>query len=240
MAMTPARLVVNGCSYMKYYSNGNGHLDLAKLLNINHSVNLAQNGSCNSRIIRTTLRDSFNTTDPTLYIIGTTFLTRYELPLASGRSELDGKWISFSGSSTSMTSNTWDSHFTNRDLKLFADAYDKATTLGLIDLAENLMWQLMSMIESLKSRGHRVIIFNTAEHTIQYYLDDPIFNFYRQCIEIVGGWHWCSISWQFEQGAEFPIEDEIYPANCRHVAPGQHKWLNHYLTNYIQEHKILA
>ena len=81
--MTPARLVVNGCSYMKMFSEG-GIKDLSQRLEINFTKSLALSGSCNSRIIRTTLKDSYQTSMPTLYVIGTTYLSRHELPLLSG------------------------------------------------------------------------------------------------------------------------------------------------------------
>jgi hypothetical protein len=233
------RLVVNGCSYMNYYANGNGHIDLAQKLNIGNSDSLAVNGSCNSRIIRTTLKDSYSAQEPTLYIVGTTFLTRYELPAASGRPESDGKWISFSGAGTSIGNKNFDDYFTKENLSRFSDLYNKFTALGLPDLAQHLMYSMTSMIDSLKSRGHKIVVFNTAEHTVEYYLQEKCFDLFRAYREIIGEFQWRSIPWQFEQGAPYPPEDEQYPADCRHVAPGGHSWLNEFLTNYIKEHKIL-
>jgi hypothetical protein len=64
------RLVTNGCSYMRGIVRGNGHIELANSLGINHTQDLSLAGSCNSRIIRTTLKDSFGTDQSTLYIIG--------------------------------------------------------------------------------------------------------------------------------------------------------------------------
>ena len=75
------RLVVNGCSYMDVYASGNGHVDLASRLNIPTMESIAQSGCNNSRIIRTTLKDSYLTTEPTLYVLGVTFISRSEAPI---------------------------------------------------------------------------------------------------------------------------------------------------------------
>ena len=223
---------------MNYYAQGNGHVDLANKLGMTNAKSLAANGSCNRRIIRTTLRDCFANTEPTLYILGMTFLTRYEFPAAQNRQNNDGKWISFTRSSTSMNKE-FDPYFTQQNLLKFWELYDKFTLLGLPDLAEDLMYSILSLISTLHYRGHKVVIFNTAEHTVEYFLKDSAFDLFRQQKEVVGGFEWRSIPWQFKQGADYSPEDEQYPADSRHVAPGQHHWLNEFLTNYLREHNIL-
>jgi hypothetical protein len=75
------QLVVNGCSYSELYSTGGGHLDLAARLGIGSAATLALGGSANSRIIRTTLKHSYQTSVPTFYVIGATFLSRNEIPI---------------------------------------------------------------------------------------------------------------------------------------------------------------
>jgi hypothetical protein len=58
-------VVVNGCSYHESYARGQGHLDLAQRLgfidehNIPQASSLAIGGSANSRILRTTLKHSY-------------------------------------------------------------------------------------------------------------------------------------------------------------------------------------
>lgn len=87
-------LVVNGCSYMEVYAGGSGHVDLAKRLNMAHSHSLALGGSANSRIIRTTLKHSYTVEQPTLYVLGMTFVSRREIPILDpvhGRS-FEGMW----------------------------------------------------------------------------------------------------------------------------------------------------
>ena len=234
--MTPKRLIVNGCSYTYAYSNGDLS-DLSHRLGINFAETLALPGSCNSRIIRTTLRDSYQTSMPTLYIIGITYLSRHELPLLPGRPETDGKWQSINNNFEKRFD--LDSHFTHKDIKDYCALWDKLTVLGIEDLALNLQYQLLSLCDSLQHRGHRCLIFNTAESALDWVIDNPVFDFLKSKKQLIHGLKWKSIPWQFEQGATWIKEDEYLPAGARHVAPGQHQWLNEFLINYIKQHGIL-
>ena len=85
-------LVVNGCSYMEAYAQGHGQVDLAERLGIATSESLAIGGSANTRIIRTTLKHSYQTTQPTFYVVGMTFLSRLEIPILENQTEFEGRW----------------------------------------------------------------------------------------------------------------------------------------------------
>ena len=85
-------LVVNGCSYMYSYAAGKGHVDLSKRLAISNSDSLAISGSANSRILRTTLKHSYNA-PPTLYVLGMTFLSRLEIPICEPENDFEGRWV---------------------------------------------------------------------------------------------------------------------------------------------------
>lgn len=240
MVMTPARLAVNGCSYMKFYADGNGHGDLAAQLNITQHHSLAEYGSCNNRIIRTTLRDSFVNPAPTLYVIGVTFVSRYELPVHIDRTDLDGKWLSFTTQGAiNPLGAIIDPCVSKKDLDLYRDIWLKINLASVDEWAEDLQYRLLSMCDSLNSRGHGCIVFNTAEAVLDYVLDQDKFQPMKSQREFIDGLKWKSIPWQFDQGAAWSPDDIHHDRNCRHVAPGQHHWLNQYLTNYIQEHKIL-
>ena len=75
-------LVVNGCSYQESYARGQGHMDLAQRLgfvdehNIPQASTLAIGGSANSRILRTTLKHSYQATQPMFYVLGICVKTR--------------------------------------------------------------------------------------------------------------------------------------------------------------------
>ena len=230
------RLVANGCSYILEYSQG-GLKDLSQRLGIDFYENLALAGSCNGRIIRTTLKDSYQTSMPTLYVIGITYLSRHELPLLSGRPETDGKWQSINNNFKKQTN--LDSHFSHNDIKEYCSLWDKFTILGIEDLAVNLQYQLLSLRDSLQYRGHRCVIFNTAESALDWVINNSAFDLLKSQKQLVHGLKWKSIPWQFEQGAIWPKEDEHLPLEARHVAPGQHLWLNEFLVDYINQHGIL-
>jgi len=227
------RLVTNGCSFMAYHASGDGHKDLAESLDISSYSSLAENSVCNSRILRTTLRDMYSTDARTLYVIGITFVHRYELTVLN-TSGVDGRWKSFNGLHNSMHSSYHD-NVVLTDLDRFSKAWNNI--IYDVDLFEDLIFRLLSLIDAAKHIGHKILVFNTAEHLVDHLDYSQFENLDRK--EIVDRLFWRSIPWQFEQGAAWPQEDEIYPANCRHVRPGDHKWLNEFLINYINQHNIL-
>lgn len=229
------RLVTNGCSYMAYHHKGGGTKDLAKKLNIENFYSLAKNSVCNNRILRTTLRDLYSSKQPTLYIIGITFVHRYELTVLD-TPDFDGRWQSFNGTNNWIADNYHD-QVTLKDLENFSRAWNNITYD--VELFEDLVFRLLALIDAAQNLGHRMLVFNTAEHLVDYFIDDKKFDILDDRKEFVHRLKWKSIPWQFEQGAQWPAEDQQYPENCRHVSPGDHKWLNEYLCKYIDEHKIL-
>ena len=59
---------------MQGYAHGQGHVDLAQQLGIAYAHSLSLSDSSNARIFRTTHADSLQNKEPTLYVIGLTFL----------------------------------------------------------------------------------------------------------------------------------------------------------------------
>lgn len=233
------QLVVNGCSYMDTYCMGLGHVDLSHRLGIRNARKLAMSGCANSRIIRSTLKHSYAAEVPTLYVIGITFMSRWELPIDESGNEFEGRWVNPQAKDPE---SPWAGHWSSKDTELFKELQFKAVALSQEDLLEDLMYRLISMVQDLRQRGHRAIIYNQvdagicdAAHKLKFQLlkSDPSF---------VHGLEWLAIPWQQEQGAPvmtYPPEREP-PMKFRHIAPGKHQYLNTYLTNYIQEHKILT
>lgn len=230
------RLCINGCSYMNYYHQGGGTSDLAARLQMTNHLSLSKNSVCNNRILRTTLRDIYSTNVPTFYVLGMTFTNRYELTLLEQPSD-DGCWVSCNGHILTGVSKEYKAEATVSNINNFAKSY--VSLMNGKDLLEDLMYRLMCLIDAAQNKSHKILIFNTAEHSVDYYINETKFDLFRQRKEIINGFNWRSIPWQFEQGASYPIEDEQYPADCRHVTPGEHHWLNEFLTNYISEYKIL-
>lgn len=239
------QLVVNGCSYMDSYAMGNGHVDLAQRLGIVGKFDmpmastLAIGGSANSRILRTTLKHSYQTSLPTLYVLGMTFVSRLEIPICEPEDNFEGRWIN---PQNQEFKTRWQHGWTQADSDQFVETKLKTEVYSILDRTEDLMYRMLATIADLKSRGHRVVMFQQADNLYQECLSDARFRLLDRP-EIIEGFKWRSIAWQHQQG----VKPKTYSAGSPYVPPemthpeiGHHALINDYLTNYIQEHKILA
>lgn len=234
-------LVVNGCSYMEVYAGGKGHIDLAEQLGIATSESLAIGGSANTRIIRTTLKHSYQTTQPTLYVLGMTFLSRLEIPILENQAEFEGRWTN---PQNQKFVKDWQYGWTQTETDQFVDIKLKSEMYSIFDRTEDLMYKILSMIADLKSRGHRVLVYQQADNLYQTYLDDSRLQPFKTTIEIVNGYRWRAAAWQSENGV--PSTNYGYrplhhvPADMKHAASGYHQKLNEFLVDYINQHSILT
>jgi hypothetical protein len=234
-------LVVNGCSYMEAYASGNGQVDLADRLGIDTSESLAIGGSANTRIIRTTLKHSYQTTQPTLYVLGMTFLSRLEIPILENQTEFEGRWTN---PQNQQFVNDWQYGWTQSETDQFVDIKLKSELYSIFDRTEDLMYKILSMISDLKSRGHCVIVYQQADNLYQEYLEDPRLQLFKTTLEIVNGYRWRAIAWQLENGVP-PIHygtlpTHYVPNDMRHATPGHHQTLNNFLVDYITQYSILG
>jgi hypothetical protein len=233
------QLVVNGCSYSESYAMGAGHQDLANRLNIPVATSLAIGGSANSRILRTALKHSYAATVPTLYVLGMTFVSRLELPICNPENDFEGRWCNPQNQEfVTRWQQEWGRSKTEQfvELKLCSEVY------SILDRTEDLMYRMLSAIADFKSRGHRVIMYQQADNLYQDHLTNPRLQHF-QCPEIVGGFAWRAIAWQYNQGVRpktYPFGSPSVPPDMTHPEIGQHDLINNYLTNYIQEHKLLT
>jgi len=241
------RLVVNGCSYMETYALGGGHQDLADRLGIAQADTLAIGGSANSRILRTTLKHSYQTAEPTLYVLGLTFVSRSEIPICTVDNEntsFEGRWVN---PQNQEFSDRWE-HFWNRSE---SEKYVKQTRMiesySILDRTEDLMYRTLSAIADLKSRGHSVLVYQQADDLYHLHLAGPRLKFYKQCPNIVQGFGWCAIMYQHEHGVPYSapggsanfIGPQGVPENIRHRAPGEHHVLNEFLVDYVRRNNII-
>lgn len=237
--MSIGQLVVNGCSYMETYSIGNGHTDLAKQLGIGQSSSLAIGGSANSRIIRTTLKHSYQTNIPTLYILGMSFLSRTEIPILDNRDEFEGRWTN---PQNQLFVKDWQLHWTQKDTDQFVELQLKSEAYSILDRLEDLMYRLITMIVDLQHRGHRVLVFQHADDGYQDFLSNDRLKLFQRP-EIIGGYRWRATPWQHEQGVKATVYDPPMPMvspEMTHREVGKHQKLNKYLCDYIQKHNILG
>jgi hypothetical protein len=227
---------------MEVYAQGSGHVDLAQRLGISNSQSLAIGGSADSRVIRTVLKDSYTTSDPTLYVIGVGFLSRWEVPVLNNDHDgtFEGRWTNPQNQFyVDRWEHNWSQSETKKlmDLKLISDFY------SVPDRLEDLMYKLLAMIDSLHARGHRVLIFQQADDIYQRYLDRHTFDLLKNNPIFIDGLRWRAVPWQVEQG----VRTVNYGANAhyqvpveiRHPAGGQHNLLNEFLHKYIVDNKIL-
>jgi hypothetical protein len=223
---------------MESYAGGQGHVDLANHLGLTTATSLAIGGSANSRILRTTLKHSY-TAPPTLYVLGMTFLSRLEIPICEPESDFEGRWIN---PQNQEFRQRWQYGWTQSDSDQFVENKLKSEVFSILDRTEDLMYRMLSTIADLKSRGHRVLMFQQADNLYLSLLSDPRLALFAQP-EIVGKFGWRATAWQAEQGVQpkdYGPGAPYVPPDMTHPAIGHHQKLNEYLTNYIQERKILA
>lgn len=234
------RLVVNGDSYMEVYASGNGHDDLAHRLSIDNTVSLAIGGSANTRVIRTTLKDSFiHTSEPTLYVLGIGFLSRWEVPILNDADRFEGRWTNPQNQDYR---DRWEHYWSESDTKKLIDLKLKSDLYSIKDRLEDLMYQLVAMVSSLQSRGHRVLCYQQADKIYNEYIDQLEPNLFKDNPVFIESLKWCAVPWQHSHGV--PTTEQIdsryeVPADIRHPASGYHQLLNSFLVDYINKHNIL-
>jgi len=231
------RLVVNGCSYMDAYAVGKGHVDLAARLNIPTAESLAKSGSANSRSIRTCLRDCYNTSMPTLYIIGVTFFSRTEITVVTPPDPVEGTWKSLQNQLPS--EYNYNSTWSEQDMKTYIDLKSKYMSIGFEDQFEFFAYQLLSLVDTVQGQGHQILIFNQVEQLHLEYGSSNTFDILAKRINIVDQLKWAAVPWQFENGTTPMDRNSHMPLNIRHPNYGDHHNLNRFLVDYIKDHKLL-
>lgn len=236
------QLVVNGCSYAEVYASGGGHTALAKQLGMTDAVSLAIGGSANSRIIRTTAKHAYTNKQPSLYIIHLTFMSRWEIPVATSHRhfnmDFEGRWINPQKQGLYTPSWQWN----DQDTTLLTELNFKSVIDADKDLFEDMVYRCLSLMALVKSHGHKILFINQCDSTIKNVAETADFDFLDNHKEFVERLVWISNLWQHSQG----VPESIYgsgtmspPPEHRHRMPGQHLLVNDYLSNYIKQNKIL-
>jgi hypothetical protein len=233
-------VVVNGCSYMECYVQGMGHHDLAARLGIDHAHSLAIGGSANSRILRTTLKHSHTATAPTFYVLGMTFVSREEIPIMCDGDEFEGAWTN---PQNQQFRDRWVPHWSDRDTEKFVSLKLKYEMCSVLDRTEDLMYRMLAAISLIRSRGHRVLMFQQADDLYQEFLSHPRLCWFKNQPEIVEGYAWASVPWQHQKGVQ-PLQyapgSPPVPPEITHRRPGHHDLVNEFLTDWIKSHKLLT
>ena len=227
---------------MDMYAKGGGHADLAQQLGIANCSCLAIGGSANSRIIRSTLKHSYQTTVPTFYLLGMTFLSRLELPILyqDPAREFEGSWTN---PQNQQFRSQWMPNWTDRDTKQWVGLKLKSELQSIVDRLEDLMYRMLSLQTSLTARGHRVLMYQQADNIYQEFLEDSRFELFKNNTGIKDGFVWRSIAWQHGHkvaAVTYSETDQYVPPDMAHPLPGHHLMINTHLTQYIKDAKILA
>jgi hypothetical protein len=233
-------LVVNGCSYMEAYVAGKGQDDLANQLGIPKAASLAIGGSANTRIIRTTLKHSYQVDHPTFYVLGMTFVSRLEVPILERQSDFEGRWTN---PQNQQFAEYWQHGWTQAETDQFVDIKLKSEVFSILDRVEDLMYRIVSMINDLQSRGHGVLVYQQADNLYDQYLGNPKLELFNHVPNVIGGYFWKSMEWQHNQGVpamEYG-SNPIYkvPDIMKHRDPAHYQILNNFLVEYINSNQLL-
>jgi hypothetical protein len=238
--MAFANLVVNGCSYMEAYARGLGHKDLARALGIPGAQSLAIGGSANSRILRTAVKHSYSSEQPTFYVLGMTFLSRLEVPILENQSDFEGRWTN---PQNQKFAEHWQYGWGQTETDTFVEIKLKSEIYSIMDRIEDLMYRILSTISDLQSRGHQVLVYQQADDLYQTYLSDPKLKFFQNTPNIIDGYRWRAVPWQLENGVPptmvYPDNSQHVPVNIRHPRSGHHETLNKFLVDYITTRQML-
>lgn len=244
-------LVANGCSYMYNYVQGGGHIDLARRLNISTSIGIEIPGSANTRILRTTLKHSYSVDEPTFYLLGMTFVSRGEIPILKVDNELtfEGRWANPQNQDFE---SQWDHYWQRKQTEEWVDLKRKTEVYSLLDRTEDLMYAMLAVITSLKSRGHQVLMFQQADQDYWCFENHPKLALFKNNPNILNGFMWSSMQYQHDAGVpKMKMDPSIpqsmlptpfgngTPANQQKPANGAHGVLNEFLANYIKENNLL-
>lgn len=237
------QLVVNGCSYNGVWASGQGPRQLACELDLPQMQSIALGGSNNTRILRTTIKHSYQTTVPSLYLVGLTFMNRWELPIVDTKytNDLEGIWINPQKQYHADRKLTWD--WTANDTETFQNLMFKASVFASADYLEDLMFRCVAVASDLEKRGHRVVFWNNCDESIPALVQDSNrFDLLKNNSLFVNALTWVAIPWQHAQGAvpsQYDSGTILPPRHLQHIMPEDYQHLNGYLTQWIKDNKIL-
>jgi hypothetical protein len=237
-------LIINGCSYNEVYAAGPGPKKLAQTLALSKAESIALGGSNNSRILRTTLKHSYQSKSKNLYLIGLTFLSRWELPIvdSSPGQQFEGRWIN--PQSQQRQENQIQPNWTSTDTTVFKDLMFKSSTWGIADLLEDLMYKCLATASDLHRRGHAVVFWNNCDDLVEPEIEKNSHRFELLNQDIfIDKLTWCAVPWQHQQGAkpiQYQLGTQLPPNHLHHIHPDSYQLLNQYLTDWIINNKILS
>jgi hypothetical protein len=161
------------------------------------------------------------------------FLGRVELPIAQTTDEFEGAWVSLQNSISNRSK--FQDQISSQDLGSFLNFKLKTEMFSVRDRFEDVAFRLISMLESLQSRGHNALIFQNVDSNPDP--DCASWHFLTRK-NFVDQLRWTAVPWQIGQGVTCH-NDLWVPANMQHIESGHYHVLNNFLYNYIVQHQII-
>lgn len=218
-------ILINGCSFL---SNGHYKTHFKELVNAD-VVNLAKAGSCNRRIIRTTVDYIEQHPTVNLVILGLTFFDRQEIPILKYPKKEEGRWVSYN-------SRGLQGSFINRNDKLITGTYDQVDDYiqqrYRFDINEFYLDQLYTdlrlLIGYLNSREIGLCILNMCDK------HHKKVSFGKSVMPL----DFIANEFMETSGCRSPDEDKQLPFNARHHFEDDVLILVEYILKYIRENDI--
>lgn len=217
-------ILINGCSFL---SNGHYETHFRELINAK-VINLAKPGSCNRRIIRTTL-EYVEKNPIDLVILGLTFFDRQEIPILKYPNRVEGNWVSYN-------SMGLQGSFVNTTDELLNGTYNQIENFirqrYKFDINEFYLDQLYTDLKLLSgylsNSGIGLCVLNMCDKhhkTIKLGKSIMPLNFIAN-------------EFMENAGCKFPVEDQDLPINARHHFEGDVLVLVEHILKYIRENDI--
>jgi hypothetical protein len=230
--------LLNGCSFSANYKQAG---TLASQLGYDHFINLSRPGSCNRRIIRSTMEYLLGN-QAKFVMLGLTFWDRQEGSFLPNRTDKD-TWVSFSpnGLSDPFIPKDSDLLFNNSRSsieKYVLDRYRYDLNLRYID---QLLCDLLMFTAYLDQNQIRYIIFNTCELEYATYYEQ-VNRRYQVAIRsnprIISLTKFIMNMYLHECGAKQSIEETHLDPNCIHYDEREYRHVNEYMLNYILKNNL--
>lgn len=198
------------------------HFD--RLLNAK-TVNIAKPGSCNRRVIRTTI-DYIEQNPVDLVVLGLTFYDRQESPLKPNKSD---PWVSYNSQGMQAVFSDPADFSSITEHKLVNDYILSRYRYDINEhYIESLYLDLKLLAAYLKEQGIQFCIFNTCDTHLHESLGPGFIPF-----TFIGN------RYLEQQGAVCMEQDRDLPLNARHHYGEDVIMLVQYLVNYINDNRNL-
>ena len=212
-------VLVNGCSFMDSYYYGR-HFD--QLLDA-RTVNLAKPGSCNRRIIRTTV-DYIESNLVDVVVLGLTFYDRQESPFVNQ----PDPWVSYNSQGMQAVFSDPADYSSITEHKLIGDYILSRYRYDINEhYLDALYLDLRMLAAYLKERGIKFCIFNTCDR-------------HHKSVDLGAGFVPFSFigNEYLEQNGSICMEqDRDLPLNARHHYGEDVIMLVQYLVNFINDNR---